>query len=365
MASATATQQDVLSFSCKVESARDVFNLLSCIADGKPHKESKSEVLFCSKPLRMYADASTFDGANLSDVLLPGGLFMPIVSCFPYLGRKVSRSGSDLPDVDSRVESAGKAFGMLSACLFRSTAVTRKAKRTVYEGEILSILLYGSETWLLTEAVLQRLRCFHVRCLRAMCRVTRVHTREQHISTWELQQEMGLESIDVYVARRQVRWLGHVARMPFERTPRRMLSSWVPAPRPAGGQLMTFGRSAEKAMGKFNIPFSTWAELAADRAAWRDALHGGLLVAARPKRAAATTADELIDIAIADARASILDIDAAIATFCARAAAARRRAAAAATACATRGAFASQPASAAASSAAMAGYDSPLNAAQS
>jgi hypothetical protein len=38
-----------------------------------------------------------------------------------------------LPDVDSRIESAGKAFGMLSACLFRSTAVTRAAKRTVYE----------------------------------------------------------------------------------------------------------------------------------------------------------------------------------------------------------------------------------------
>ena len=101
-----------------------------------------------------------------------------------------------------------------------------------------------------------------------------------------------------------------------------MLSSWVPAARPAGGQLMTFGRSAEKAMGKFNIPFSTWPELAANRAAWRDALHGGLLAAGRPKRAAAAAADELIDVAIADARASILDVDAAIATFCARAAAA-------------------------------------------
>ena len=39
-------------------------------------------------------------------------------------------------------------------------------------------------------------------------------------------------------------------------------------------------------------------------------------------RTAAAAADTLIDIAIADARASILDIDAAIATFCARSAAA-------------------------------------------
>ena len=38
---------------------------------------------------------------------------------------------------------------------------------------------------------------------------------------------MGLESIETYVSRRQVRWLGHVARMSFDRMPRKMLSSWV------------------------------------------------------------------------------------------------------------------------------------------
>jgi len=63
--------------------------------DARPRKESKSEVLFCAKPLRMYEDASTYDGVDLSDVLLPGGLFVNIVSCFPYLGKKISRSGSD------------------------------------------------------------------------------------------------------------------------------------------------------------------------------------------------------------------------------------------------------------------------------
>lgn len=200
--------------------------------------------------------------------------------------------------------------------------MTRAAKRTVFEGEILSILLYGCESWLLTATVLQRLRCFHARCVRAMSRVTLVHTREQHISTFELTQQMGLESMDVYVMRRQLRWLGHVTRMPFERTPRRMLTCWVAEPRPTGGQLMTYGRSVEKAMGSFNIDVSTWPELAADRVAWRDAIHGSLLTAERPRRVAAVKADRLIDVAIADAHASILDVDAAIATVHARAAAA-------------------------------------------
>ena len=58
---------------------------------------------------------------------------------------------------------------------------------------------------------------------------------------------LGLDAIDFYVAQRQLRWLGHVARMDEERLPRRMLSCWLPRKRPAGGQLMTLGRSLAKA----------------------------------------------------------------------------------------------------------------------
>ena len=81
---------------------------------------------------------------------------------------------------------------------------------------------------------------------------------------------------------------------------------------------MTYGRSIHRALETFNIPLSSWAALADDRVAWRGAINGGLLESARPKRAAAAVADRLIDVAIADARASILNIDAAITTLRAR-----------------------------------------------
>ena len=182
-----------------------------------PRKESKSEFLFCAAPPSSYTDPITFDGADLSDILLPGGLFMSVVDLFKYLGSYISRSGSDLPDVDARITSASKAFGALSACLFRSTSVSLAAKRTVYEGEILSILLYGSEAWLITSRMLQRLRVFHASCLRVMHGVTRTDTWKQRISTRSLAQELQLDSMDNYVYRRQLRWVGHVRRMPFDR----------------------------------------------------------------------------------------------------------------------------------------------------
>ena len=145
--------------------------------------------------------------------------------------------------MEARITAAGKAFGALRKCLFSSSTITRAAKTAVYEALILSILLYGCESWCLTEELLQRLRVFHAQCLRAMSRVTRKHTWEHRISSMQLMQEMGLDAIDFYVARRQLRWLGHVSRMGWERLPRRMLSAWVPHAWPQGAPRLTYGRS--------------------------------------------------------------------------------------------------------------------------
>ena len=245
-------------------------------SNGSVAKESKSEVLFCSAPLHTYMEPSTFDGADLSYVLLPHSRFMPIVSEFPYLGDIVARDGGDGSAVDRRISSAGKAFGALRKVLFSSTSVNFAAKRAVFESIILSILLYGCESWSLTELHLQRLRLFHAQCLRAMCRVTRKHVWDHHIPTQELGQRLGIETIDTYVTRRQLRWLGHVRRMDYDRRlPRHMLSAWAPHPRPLGAPKMTYGRSIRKALDKFHIDHATWTELAADRPAWRETLRLG------------------------------------------------------------------------------------------
>ena len=123
---------------------------------------------------------------------------------------------------------------------------------------------------------------------------------------------MGLESIDTYVARRQLRWLGHVRRMDYEtRLPRRMLSSWVPQRRPAGAPTMTYGRSIFKALEKFDVDPARWHELAEDRSAWRETLRAGLappayrsqarlasprIARTKPKRACVAATRAAIDV---------------------------------------------------------------------
>ena len=73
-----------------------------------------------------------------------------------YLGSNISSDGSDTIEFQSRIDSAARAFGALSKCIFRSQNIDRKAKSAIYESLILSICLY--ESWWLVpyrKAVLQ------------------------------------------------------------------------------------------------------------------------------------------------------------------------------------------------------------------
>ena len=102
-----------------------------------------------------------------------------------------------------------------------------------------------------------------------MSQITLAQSRMYQIPTREIETELGLDSMDKYIARRQLRWLGHVSRMPFDRLPRRLLSSWLPHKRPRGAPEMTFGKTMIKALKTFNIDPKHWPAMAANRTNWR------------------------------------------------------------------------------------------------
>ena len=238
-----------------------------------PDKVPKTEILFVAAPEHTYQDSSTFDGADLSNVDLGDGKYIPIVDIFKYLGSLLTRDCRDDADVEARINAASHAFGALRQCLFSSSNISYPAKKVVYEGLILSILLYGAESWCLTEKLFNKLRVFHARCVRTMCRVTRLHTRLHRIRTIDLLKRVNLSAMDDYISRRQLRWLGHVARMKKERYPRKFLTSWVRHRRPRGAPQFTYGRGVTKAMKKVDITKDEWYTLAQDRVAWRSRIY--------------------------------------------------------------------------------------------
>jgi len=234
----------------------------------------KTLVLFCAAPPSEYVNPATFDNADLSDIVLPTGNVIPVVDRAKYLGSMLSRDGTDKVDVEARVVAASRAFGSLSKLVFQSASVSPAAKREAYVALVLSILLYGSEGWCLTAALWRKLRSFHHRCARRMCRVTIWHTREYRITTASLLKVLGLRNIETYVCRRQLQWAGHVARMGMERLPRQFLSAWCGRPRPVGRPEMTYGATLEAALKFAGVEVGGWMEQAQDRAGWMQVVKG-------------------------------------------------------------------------------------------
>ena len=188
-----------------------------------------------------------------------------------YLGSIIHCSLSDSHDVANRIRKASAAFGALQETIFGTKYVPLQAKAALYSSGVLSVLLYGCESWCLTQkGMLTPLRNWHNKRIREMCRVTMHQVELYGITSVELQKRIGIWDLDYYVGRRTLQWVGHVVRMDKSRLPRRLLTAWVREPRSEFGQEMSYGRSMERWLKLFDLPlrFTEWATLAQDRAEW-------------------------------------------------------------------------------------------------
>ena len=154
-----------------------------------------------------------------------GGSNIHVEPSAPYLGSLLTSEGKDDEDVALRIRKASGMFGSLQACLFKQKGFSNETKVAVYNSLVLSVLLYGSESWALTQRLRDKLRSFHRRCVRSMCRVNMWHVQEYHITAQALEQRLGISSFETYLVRRRLRWLGHVRRMPWHRLLRKLLTS--------------------------------------------------------------------------------------------------------------------------------------------
>jgi hypothetical protein len=188
--------------------------------------------MFFPPPRRLYSEADTSRLGVLDYQGNPVG-FIDFTTESKYLGSIVHHSLTSDADADKRMRSASAAFGALKNIL-TNKYIHLKVKGSAYVALCLSILLYGSEIWCLREDLFNRLRHFHHRCARTMCRITIAYKIRHRISSASLFKRLLIEPIDAYYNRRLLRWTGYVARMPLTRASRKMLTSWVDNPRPLG-----------------------------------------------------------------------------------------------------------------------------------
>ena len=157
---------------------------------------------------------------DILPVQLEGGP-IEIVQEFTYLGSSISRDGEVKGEVKCRIGKAARAFGCLQKPIFQNHSLSVETKRKVYRAVVLSVLLYGVETWAIKAESVRRLSGFHNRCIRTILGVSRYQQWKERLSSRGLAAAFGMEETMVHCLMRQrLRWLGHLARMEPSRMPK-------------------------------------------------------------------------------------------------------------------------------------------------
>ena len=94
-----------------------------------------------------------------------GGEPIREVESFVYLGSVVDKHGGTDRDVSSRIGKARAAFIMLKN-IWASMKISMTTKLRLFNSNVKSVLLYGSETWKMTKATMQKIQTFINMCLR-------------------------------------------------------------------------------------------------------------------------------------------------------------------------------------------------------
>ena len=184
---------------------------------------------------------------------------------FTYLGSKMTVNGDVEAEIKVRIRKARHAFSLLRQT-WKSRKINTKTKLRIFQSNVISVLLYGSESWKTTKGLENRLNAFQRKCLR---QILGIHWPER-IRNSTLYRRTSTHPVTLDIRRRRWRWLGHLLRMPPSSLPRIALR-WTPdGKRGRGRPKETWRRTVEKEMKEHGWTWGTLERAAADRNRWRD-----------------------------------------------------------------------------------------------
>ena len=152
------------------------------------------------------------------------------VDDFVYLGSMVSKDSGTQKDIRCRINKARTAFWKLNN-IWKSSIYSTTTKVRLYNSNVKSVLLYGSECWRTTVEDMGKLASFHNGCLRKICRIF----WPNKVSNQHLYERTKTGCILDEIRRRRFRWLGHALRMQQDCIPKVALR-WTPQGRRKRGR---------------------------------------------------------------------------------------------------------------------------------
>ncbi|KAK3510218.1 hypothetical protein QTP70_030444, partial [Hemibagrus guttatus] len=176
------------------------------------------------------SEAMVLDWKKVACTLQVGGEVLPQVEEFKYLGVLFTSEGRMDREIDRRICAAAAVMQSMYRSVVVKKELSRKAKLSIYQSIYAPTLTYGHELWVMTERVRSRIQAAEMSLLR---RVAGRSLRDR-VRSSVTREELGVEPLLLRIERGQLRWLGHLFRMPPGRLPGEVFRACPTGKRPRG-----------------------------------------------------------------------------------------------------------------------------------
>jgi len=183
---------------------------------------------------------------------------------FAYLGSKLTSNNLLEEEINNRIAKFTKNLCALYP-LLKERKIPKDVKTCIYTIILRPVLLYGSETWTLTQKLKSKIQATEMRVLRLIYGVT----KRDKIRNDTIRESLKVESILSVIERNQLCWYGHVLRMDPSRDTKRMYD-WKPSKtRPPGRPRKRWEDQIKEITQREEQDFEKVKTLALDRKKWR------------------------------------------------------------------------------------------------
>src|SRR3978361_1128078 len=146
---------------------------------------------------------------NTAVTIRLNGMTMEQTDSYRYLGVRIHRSGKNEAELNDRIENAVKVYHALNRTLIWKKEVSTGTKMTVYKTIFRPILIYGSESWVLTQQQRNKIQAVEMKFLRGVRGVT----KRDRLRSEKIREDLQIEPILESIEKKQLKRFGHIVRM--------------------------------------------------------------------------------------------------------------------------------------------------------
>ena len=199
-------------------------------------------------------------------VLQVHGATLKQVEKFKYLGVAFTSEGRQNEELDTRIGKASAGMRALHYSVVMKRELSKKAKLPIFKAVFVLILTYGHESWVMAERVRSQVQASKMRFLQSIEGVTLFNKKRSS----EIRKSLNIEPLLLRIERSQLRWFGHVSKMPQERHPKQALLAKANGRRPVARSRTRWTDYIEHlGWNRLELHPSEMMEVMEDREVWR------------------------------------------------------------------------------------------------